>query len=79
MVRARCSRNSHRPQGAVSSTVSSAALNQQPRSVQASEVTEGLEGSANVVKAASVAWRRLTHVAESWFCELDWVVDGIRE
>ena len=40
---------------------------------------EELEGSANVVKAASVAWRPLTHDAERWFCELDWTVDGIRE
>ncbi len=40
---------------------------------------EELEGSANVVKAASVAWRTLTHDAERWFCELDWMVDGIRE
>lgn len=40
---------------------------------------EELEGSANVVKAASVAWRPLTHNAERLFCELDWMVDGVRE
>ena len=40
---------------------------------------EELEGSANVVKAASVAWRPLTHDAERLFCELDWMVDGVRE
>ena len=40
---------------------------------------EELEESANVVKAASVAWRTLSHDAERWFCELDWMVDGIRE
>ena len=38
---------------------------------------EELEGSANVVKAASVAWRPLTHDAERWSCELDWMVDGV--
>jgi len=35
---------------------------------------EELEGSANVVKAASVAWRPLTHDAKRWFCELDWML-----
>ena len=40
---------------------------------------EGLEGSANVVKAASTAHRTPVHDAARWFCELDWVVDGIRE
>ena len=40
---------------------------------------EELEGSVNVVKAASVAWRLLTHDVERWMCELDWMVDGIRE
>ncbi len=40
---------------------------------------EDLEGSVNVVKAASVAWRMLTHGAERWFRELDGMVDGVRE
>ena len=40
---------------------------------------EKLEGSANVVKAASVAWRQLTQDAERWFCELDWMIDGLRD
>ena len=40
---------------------------------------EELEGSANVVKAASVAHRTLIEDAERWFCELDWIVDSIRE
>jgi len=40
---------------------------------------EELEGSGNVVKAAPVAWRPLTHDTERWICELDWMVDGIRE
>jgi hypothetical protein len=39
---------------------------------------EELEGSKNVVDAAFVAWRPLTHDAERWFCELDRVVDGVR-
>ena len=38
-----------------------------------------LEESANVVKAASVAWRTLTHGAERSFRELDGMVDGVRE
>ena len=40
---------------------------------------EEFEGSANVVKATSAAWGPLTHHAERWLCELDWMVDGIRE
>ena len=39
----------------------------------------GLEGSANVVKAASVNWRMLTHDAERWFRELDGIIDGVHE
>ena len=38
-----------------------------------------LEGSAKLVKAASVAWRTLTHDAERWFCKLDWKDNGIRK
>ena len=37
------------------------------------------EGSANVVKAGSFAWRTLTHDAERWFYELDRIVDGVGE
>ena len=40
---------------------------------------EVLVGTANVVKAASVAWRTLTHDAERRFRELDGMVDGVRE
>ena len=40
---------------------------------------EELEGSANVVKAASVAWRTLTHDAKRWFCELDGMFDSVYE
>ena len=40
---------------------------------------EELEGSANVVKATSAAHRTSVHDAERWFCELDGMVDGIRE
>ena len=40
---------------------------------------EEFEGSANVVKAAFVASRTLTHDDDRWFCELDGKVDGIRE
>ena len=40
---------------------------------------EELEGSANVVKAASIAWQPLAYDAERWFCERDWMVDGVRE
>ena len=38
-----------------------------------------LEESANVVNAASVAWRTLTHDAERWFCEFDRMIDGVGE
>ena len=40
---------------------------------------EELEGSANVVEAAFVAWRPLARDAERWFCELDGMVDGVRD
>ena len=38
---------------------------------------EELEGSTNVVKAASLAWRTPVHDAGRWFYELDWIVDHI--
>ena len=31
----------------------------------------GVEACANVLKAASVAWRTLIHGTERWFCEPD--------
>ena len=70
-------------------TPSSGAVNWGSTSLGSSEVMRGgqggdacldeLEGSARVVKVASVDWRPLTHDAERWFCELDWMVDGVRE
>ena len=38
-----------------------------------------LEGSANVVEAASVAHRTPVHDDAGWFCELDGKVDCISE
>ena len=32
-----------------------------------------------VVKAASIARRTLIEDAETWFCELDGVIDGVHE
>jgi len=40
---------------------------------------EEFEGSANVVKATSAAHRTPVHDADRRFCELEWMVDGIRE
>ena len=40
---------------------------------------EELEGTANVVKATSAAHRTPVHYADRWFCELDGMVDGVRE
>jgi hypothetical protein len=37
------------------------------------------ERSANAVKATSPAHRTPVHDDTEWFCELDWVVDAIRE
>ena len=36
-------------------------------------------GSARVVNATTAAHQTPAHDAARWFCELDWVVDGIRE
>ena len=40
---------------------------------------EEFEGSANVVNSHLRCLGPLTHHAERWFCELDWMVDGIRD
>ena len=40
---------------------------------------EQFDGSANVVKAASVARRTQIEDAETWFCELDGMVDSVHE
>ena len=40
---------------------------------------EEFEGGANVVKATSAAHRTPVHDDAGWFCELNWLLDGIRE
>ena len=40
---------------------------------------EESDGAANVVRAAFVARRTLTHDAERWFREFDGIVDGVHE
>ena len=44
-----------------------------------SSVYRHLAGGTQWVQAASVAWRTLTDDAERWFCELDWMVNGVGE
>ena len=38
-----------------------------------------LVSQEGVVKAGSVACQMLTHSTERWFCELDGIVDSVRE
>lgn len=43
------------------------------------ERLEEFDGSANIVTAAFVAHRRLTHGVRKRFCELDVMVDSVHE
>ena len=41
--------------------------------------TRSVTKAANLGKTAPAARRPLTHDAETWSCELDWMVDGVGE